>query len=252
MGSSLSTQEIDTQQEYYRQQRERQIRADEEQRQKQRKADEEEQRQRKRQADEQQIQRQRRADEEEREKERRRIMAILEARRQAEQLRKLDVEKQRRRRFSQVVTIDPESKINLFLLSKIISEMEENLDRLIRISNKTRIFNTNLTGRFVCRKGKKICSRWTSGKVYTEISLEDDCFDLDVYDQICKKCGRAGTFEPDIDVYIDRILSKIMLMLNLRDPYLRDNDDDGKHTPPHIKELCSACLAGKDHVFLQT
>jgi hypothetical protein len=105
---------------------------------------------------------------------------------------------------------------------------------------------THVVGSFTC-KHKKNAAAWKSGKIYTEImvQLHNDkfYFTVNVYNQKCRRCQRICSPKLDEMVYKERITSKLLLLLGLRDRI--DYSGETKETPPHRQDLCCACLSGK-------
>ncbi|KAF0696180.1 Aste57867_13049 [Aphanomyces stellatus] len=116
-------------------------------------------------------------------------------------------------------------------------------------------WSTHLVGKFQCKKknGKKkgICSSWTSGKIYTEMSYQDSngaydtCkFLVRVWTQCCRKCNATVSPRMDEDIYNERVVSRLQLWMGLRSP-MHFEKQVVTGLPPHRQDLCSACRAGK-------
>ncbi|GAB9472285.1 hypothetical protein Gpo141_00009466 [Globisporangium polare] len=127
--------------------------------------------------------------------------------------------------------------------------------------------STHLIGHFGCQckpKRKKTSKKenrgasvepepqtrdWPSGKVFTEIFVvigEHECkFDAVVWSQQCLNCRTKVSSDVDEEVYKERVFSKLLLLLGLREVIIRDDDEDEEKTQPHVKSLCCACKAGK-------
>lgn len=133
--------------------------------------------------------------------------------------------------------------IQLLSENNLIPTCNVNLSR----DQKVKKAVTNLVGRFECKHSKNV-SKWTSGKIFTEIFVQlvqDGKFNfaVKVYNQKCKKCQAICSPQLDEAVYNERVVSKIMLLLGLRERI--ENTTEHKKTPPHRKDLCCGCLEGK-------
>ncbi|KAJ3317283.1 hypothetical protein HDV06_001803 [Boothiomyces sp. JEL0866] len=101
---------------------------------------------------------------------------------------------------------------------------------------------TFVTGEFICIHSKKKKSSWESGKICMEIFMNEKMdFCVKVWNQKCRVCNRINTPKLYEEIYTERLISKLLLMMGLRKsiPYSSD-----KKTPPHRQSLCCACIAG--------
>lgn len=105
-----------------------------------------------------------------------------------------------------------------------------------------------LMGEFKCENPQ--CRHvWMSGKitglVYAIRNAEDSLtIGLLYYLQDCQRCNSLGTLIGELDSEnVDRVLSKITLILGLRGRVFAI-PDPGKKTKPHDKRNCHACKDG--------
>lgn len=91
--------------------------------------------------------------------------------------------------------------------------------------------------------------RWISAKVtsivYAKVNNDENTeIGAKYYLQQCSKCKRVGRALNEYDSEIvERILSKIELILDLRDAKIPD-EGEIKQTDPHRQDLCIACKRG--------
>jgi hypothetical protein len=102
---------------------------------------------------------------------------------------------------------------------------------------------THVTGTFACNN--RICKgrHWGSGMIHIEIrGYDDNGYSAAVYNQRCKSCNRLGTFELNVDSYIDRVAYRLKKWAGVAmvPPYY-----DPKATPPHERAFCEGCKRGR-------
>jgi hypothetical protein len=98
-----------------------------------------------------------------------------------------------------------------------------------------------MVGTFSCAH----CSShgWHSGKIATQVWFDDstDRYRTLINCQKCKRCNQYAEPVMDVDIYVERLLSKIYLWKGWRQPILFDGD---KTTGPHDSERCRGCEKG--------
>jgi hypothetical protein len=93
-------------------------------------------------------------------------------------------------------------------------------------------------------------STWHSGKVTAIVYANRDRgqkirIGVGMYVQRCKQCNAAGRPFNEADLEgIERIHSKVQLILGLREGIIPEKGPDSK-MPPHEYGLCEACKSGK-------
>ena len=126
-------------------------------------------------------------------------------------------------------------------LIKLIPVYQKNLH-----SNTTSRTTTYVVGTFQCHH-KKNKMKWSSGKIFVEILCRRQggqiYFCVNVWNQKCRQCAKIITPTLDEGKYRERVYSKLRLMLGLRDPVIPATNM--RKTPPHRKDLCCGCIAGK-------
>lgn len=140
------------------------------------------------------------------------------------------------------------TNINTLIISNI--KEEYNIDLTYRQglpntqSNINKIENTQVSGHYKCVHKKSKPKTWVSGKVFVEIKAYQQCFEVLVYKQCCKSCNSMRTPSLDIEIYVERVTSKLLVMLGLC-KYIKYKGDKKKRMPPHIMSHCEGCKAGK-------
>jgi hypothetical protein len=138
------------------------------------------------------------------------------------------------------------NRLNIQIILDMWSYLQQPLHYVPRLSHRdsgTIKASTYMVAAFECTNGW--CSKWFSGKVYTEIYFKKSCFHFNVivWNQQCRKC--KSTVSPTIDesIYLERVISKLKLWMGLRDQIKLSNNY--KKTPPHHRDLCCACQQGR-------
>jgi hypothetical protein len=102
-------------------------------------------------------------------------------------------------------------------------------------------YDTNIMGRFTCRKPACPANGWSSKRVAITIRMySDKRYNARVYHQYCKSCGTPS--KPDLDdSYAERVAYRIKRWCGVKmvaPPYTV------KRGPPHRKDLCEGCKQG--------
>lgn len=148
------------------------------------------------------------------------------------------------------------NRLNKDLILQMIEEHPEFRKCLVfDVAASANSTSTHLIGTFSCecKKLKPVPDedhKWASGKVFTEIFVADGAddtmcqFDVIVWNQKCKRCKTKVSCDINEETYRERVFSKLLLLLGLRDSIPR-SDSDERRTAPHVSSMCCACKAGK-------
>jgi len=108
-------------------------------------------------------------------------------------------------------------------------------------SNRVRDYDTNITGRFICRNEACKKSGWSSNVVPITIRLYPrGQYNARVYHQRCKQCDFVSKPHLD-DTYAERVAYRLKKWhgVEMEEPAYGPKTDK-----PHRMELCEGCKAG--------
>jgi len=102
--------------------------------------------------------------------------------------------------------------------------------------------STFVMGNFVCRNHACKKKGWSSGKVSLLIrGYARNGYSATVFNQRCKACNHLGTFELDVQSYVERIAYRLKRWAGVmvEQPFY-----SGKGGPPHERKFCEGCKQG--------
>ena len=102
-------------------------------------------------------------------------------------------------------------------------------------------YDTNITGRFVCRNPKCGSGGWSSKRIAITVRMYPGVrYNARVYNQHCQQCNTLG--EPHLDgSYAERVSYRLKKWcgIEMERPYYSDHS-----TRPHRSNLCEGCKDG--------